>query len=632
MRTNFFVEGQKATHIEKKRHLEFVALFSGVKYELKDHQNGKLIIVKDTPHKLKNISQKFEKFINDICAGRKLECGFDERVLAMVFQAKKLYVPISAKLEGFEQKYESTLDFSTSGVNIDVADIDQIAEKISSKMTLRIKKDLDITKQVADVLVCPIQENMERTTVVRKSFAHVCPAAEEALKTQYDANKSDKMFTIENVSNNLGKIGSAGVKAIIYVMLKRNNGTNITQSAGHLQKQIEDVLHRAASLKAKSIAFPQMGSNRAFKFSEDSSTKAFLGAVRNFSKQNGSVTDVTLLIQNILFRKYYESLPSHFPDVDFEREKFKREILLDGPASLDIQAAQTEMKSILTQLCCRSEVVTHDDIAYFDAHTEHAIFDLAKKSAVIVDKQTSNKPGYKLTGPDEGRREVRTLIEKSIRSIQENHSLQIKDIKAKRGSLEYISAAYKIIENKDRLSTQDSSSVDAFEISDVDEATTKAVSEMIETLWLKSQGKIGKGNDARNLKGYSNINIKKVERLKNASLLDNYEFQRKTMLKARLDQKSAASNIANLKSPVDQNGMVSDGPVKSTEEVDEMLKSELLSEEINEQFLFHGCKPKFKQIIMRQGFDHRVANPNGMFGAGIYFAEDPVKADQYTGE
>ena len=65
----------------------------------------------------------------------------------------------------------------------------------------------------------------------------------------------------------------------------------------------------------------------------------------------------------------------------------------------------------------------------------------------------------------------------------------------------------------------------------------------------------------------------------------------------------------------------------------------------NEYYLFHGCNEKIVDIIGTQGFDERVSSLNGktflnlqwvivliqgMFGCGIYFAENSSKSDLYS--
>lgn len=60
------------------------------------------------------------------------------------------------------------------------------------------------------------------------------------------------------------------------------------------------------------------------------------------------------------------------------------------------------------------------------------------------------------------------------------------------------------------------------------------------------------------------------------------------------------------------------------------LKQNSLNDALNEAFLWHGTKPGFTNMITQDGFDERVTNLEGMFGAGLYFAEDSCKAGQYA--
>ena len=54
------------------------------------------------------------------------------------------------------------------------------------------------------------------------------------------------------------------------------------------------------------------------------------------------------------------------------------------------------------------------------------------------------------------------------------------------------------------------------------------------------------------------------------------------------------------------------------------------SKALNEQFLFHGTGRDTANIICDHGYDERVASLSGMFGAGIYFADQSCKAAQYA--
>jgi hypothetical protein len=63
-----------------------------------------------------------------------------------------------------------------------------------------------------------------------------------------------------------------------------------------------------------------------------------------------------------------------------------------------------------------------------------------------------------------------------------------------------------------------------------------------------------------------------------------------------------------------------------------LVELQLRSAEANEVMLWHGTTPEHADMIVREGFDERVGRPSGRFGAGVYFAEDPAKADSYTGD
>jgi len=55
-----------------------------------------------------------------------------------------------------------------------------------------------------------------------------------------------------------------------------------------------------------------------------------------------------------------------------------------------------------------------------------------------------------------------------------------------------------------------------------------------------------------------------------------------------------------------------------------------LDDAVNEYYLFHGTSDETIKIILDMGFDERYAEVNGMFGPGIYFAENSSKSNQYV--
>jgi hypothetical protein len=55
-----------------------------------------------------------------------------------------------------------------------------------------------------------------------------------------------------------------------------------------------------------------------------------------------------------------------------------------------------------------------------------------------------------------------------------------------------------------------------------------------------------------------------------------------------------------------------------------------MSTDINEFYLFHGTSSKSAHFICEHGFDERVADLNGLYGAGSYFAINSCKSHQYS--
>lgn len=61
------------------------------------------------------------------------------------------------------------------------------------------------------------------------------------------------------------------------------------------------------------------------------------------------------------------------------------------------------------------------------------------------------------------------------------------------------------------------------------------------------------------------------------------------------------------------------------------LKSDLISE-VNEFFLFHGVTSNVVGDVLSNGFDVRYCGDRLLFGQGVYFTDNPTKADQYAGD
>lgn len=117
---------------------------------------------------------------------------------------------------------------------------------------------------------------------------------------------------------------------------------------------------------------------------------------------------------------------------------------------------------------------------------------------------------------------------------------------------------------------------------------------------------IGQGRDNYGL-SHKSYQIQKVYRVENPNLYKKY-IQHKKNVK---DNEMFGADVYN----------------KNESKIKHFDKH--LDQDANEMWLWHGTKPEIKDIIPVSGFDERVAS-SGLFGHGIYFAENFSKSDEYT--
>jgi hypothetical protein len=103
-----------------------------------------------------------------------------------------------------------------------------------------------------------------------------------------------------------------------------------------------------------------------------------------------------------------------------------------------------------------------------------------------------------------------------------------------------------------------------------------------------------------------------VERVENESLWQMYQLRRDILKKNVAAQGIRSLSAASRWQPVI--------PSKEAE----------MSLDINEFYLFHGTSSKSAHIICKHGFDEHVADLNGLYGAGSYFAINSCKSHQYS--
>jgi serine/threonine protein kinase len=105
--------------------------------------------------------------------------------------------------------------------------------------------------------------------------------------------------------------------------------------------------------------------------------------------------------------------------------------------------------------------------------------------------------------------------------------------------------------------------------------------------------------------------VESVERVENESLWQMYQLRRDILKKTCAAQRARSLTTATNWQPA----------IPSKAE---------LSSDMNEFYLFHGTSSKSARFICEHGFDERVADLNGLYGAGSYFAINSCKSHQYS--
>jgi hypothetical protein len=107
---------------------------------------------------------------------------------------------------------------------------------------------------------------------------------------------------------------------------------------------------------------------------------------------------------------------------------------------------------------------------------------------------------------------------------------------------------------------------------------------------------LGQGRDQRVTQKYSKLEVLKVVRIENPVLWKRYCLT---------------------KDEIKIQGTV--GKKIKVASWDKWMQKSVLDSDVNELYLFHGTKPEYIKLIKSQGFDERVCQLDGLFGAGIYF-------------
>ncbi len=114
------------------------------------------------------------------------------------------------------------------------------------------------------------------------------------------------------------------------------------------------------------------------------------------------------------------------------------------------------------------------------------------------------------------------------------------------------------------------------------------------------------------------LHVHRVTRVENARLFESYQRKRIEIFD-RLDATRAAGHsVPRLQEHAPD--WLADKPGFPA----------VTDEDTNEFWLWHGTKPETWEVLARHGFDQRVAEDGGLYGAGSYFADASSKSHQYA--
>lgn len=147
-----------------------------------------------------------------------------------------------------------------------------------------------------------------------------------------------------------------------------------------------------------------------------------------------------------------------------------------------------------------------------------------------------------------------------------------------------------------------------------DDATIKGLAKM---LFVQDPSQLGKGRDCVHYpRRYRGLRFYRAWRIEHPVLWKRYKAQAEFMT-------TNLKQLEKQRPPVLPEVLVVKLPGGS-----EMPGG--LDDRIGEKFLLSGTKPNLVLPILNQGFNERMANTEGLFGAACYLAEEANKIDQYT--
>ncbi|KAI8798496.1 protein mono-ADP-ribosyltransferase PARP14 [Biomphalaria glabrata] len=156
----------------------------------------------------------------------------------------------------------------------------------------------------------------------------------------------------------------------------------------------------------------------------------------------------------------------------------------------------------------------------------------------------------------------------------------------------------------------------------VDDLTKTAITKVVHDTWREDL--VGKGLDANDLAllGHRRLEVIDVHRVENPVVFGRYQKAKNDLLDKTIALNEPSRRIVSIHDS-------SNGDPNTTSLLADFLKRDLCPE-INECYVLHGTKTDRIGALSENGLRTKNANPNAMFGKGIYTTDSSTKADQYA--
>ncbi|XP_069130990.1 uncharacterized protein [Argopecten irradians] len=517
------------------------------------------------------------------------------------------------------------------------------------RCTITVKKG-SITEEGACMLVSVLGESRNLTeSFISKKFLQLGgPQLEKSFRKADDGRSV--VFTQSS--------GALLCQHVCHMVLRRWRVDQKPRLQNEIQSTLQEIFAEARKLRAATIAFPAVGTGRLLEYPASFIAECLVTAAVTACKQGTSLTNVVLVIydeQHLdVFLKQLEweegqssTLQQHQAQAPVNSSGFGRQeganaatpsrsrsdMILPGSMTLFCMSKVKgeDVRSTLSSELRKKFLAKEKIQLHSDRVDKKSIHQLCSGKSVKVKIETDKKKitvfGEKDAVDSVTKNVYKTLHESMADQAPKKYTPPSKE---KHGTPHYWVELYenppvpqywdhfkngyglmdylrKVFKRPNRT-----------EIIPVDRTTFGHVKTLVEKSFDPKL--VGKGHDAQGL-SHSQIVVRKVERIENYSLYEDYSLARRKFFQRKGKGKIKCPPLESL--PIQNKG-----PIRTTKYINSHLLTDMFKD-INEHYFFHGTDEERIKRIAENGLDPRYGG-DGMFGKGIYGAECSTKADQYA--